>query len=401
MYSKKPGHLLIFAAAISLIVSCTKDSEISDLTPSITSIYPATAGKDEYIIIRGKNFIVEGHKPEIKVRVNDRELTIAAFSADSAKIFIPKLLGSGKIMITVDGTTYPGPDFTYRYKATVTTIAGTGSVGDTDGAGCDATFNAPWGITADTNGDLFIADTYNRLIRKISAADSKVSSIHIPIMIGNANFYSPYNITVDRIKHDLYVTDFNQHLLKISPDNSMSVIYTGTMPTTGIAMGADGFLYISNNTKGTIIKLNADGKDTVAFSSGLLTPRNIIFDKNNNMFVAAAVQTNGAIYKIDNAGKAALLFSDPEFRGWDIAVDSAGNFYGADHFNNRIRLIEKTGRIITLAGSGKPEDGDGVGLSASFDGPQGITTDTKGNFYVTTYNYDKKTGNKVRKIVVE
>jgi sugar lactone lactonase YvrE len=173
------------------------------------------------------------------------------------------------------------------------------------------------------------------------------------------------------------------------------------MPTTGIAMGPDGFLYMSNNIKGTIMKLNADGKDIVAFSSGLITPRNIIFDQNNNMFVAAAVKTNGAIYRIDNTGNPALVFSDPDFKGWEIAVDSAGNFYGADHFNNRIRLIEKNGRIVTLAGSGKANDVDGIGLSASFDGPQGITTDTEGNIYVTTYNHEKKTGNKVRKIVVE
>ena len=144
MDSAKAGlRIVLFTAAVFSLFSCTKDTADIDLMPAITSIFPDTAGKDEYIIIRGKNFIVEGFDPVIKVSINDRELSIAAFSADSAKVLIPKLLGSGKIMVTVDGKTYSGPDFTYRYQATVTTIAGTGQAGATDGAASEATFNAP------------------------------------------------------------------------------------------------------------------------------------------------------------------------------------------------------------------------------------------------------------------
>jgi secreted PhoX family phosphatase len=63
-------------------------------------------------------------------------------------------------------------------------------------------------------------------------------------------------------------------------------------------------------------------------------------------------------------------------------------------------MIEKGGRVFVLAGNGDPVDKDGTGLEASFNGPQGITRDSQGNLYVTTYNYDTKGGNKVRKIVL-
>ena len=79
-------------------------------------------------------------------------------------------------------------------------------------------------------------------------------------------------------------------------------------------------------------------------------------------------------------------------------MDTAGNFYIADHFKNRIRKITPLGNVTTIAGNGIAADIDGIGTEASFDGPQGIAIDAAGNLYVTTYNYDSNTGNKVRKI---
>jgi hypothetical protein len=93
---------------------------------------------------------------------------------------------------------------------------------------------------------------------------------------------------------------------------------------------------------------------------------------------------------------------DPEFKGWEIAMDTLGNIYEADHFNNNLRMIEaSTGKISTIAGSGMPEDVDGIGLNASFNGPQGLTIDDNGDLFMTTYNYDTREGNKIRKIHIE
>ena len=81
-----------------------------------------------------------------------------------------------------------------------------------------------------------------------------------------------------------------------------------------------------------------------------------------------------------------------------MAKDTSGNIYLADHFKNRIRKIDPSGNVTTIAGSGNAADIDGIGLDASFDGPQGITMDAFGNLYITTFNYNTNTGNRVRKV---
>jgi DNA-binding beta-propeller fold protein YncE len=117
------------------------------------------------------------------------------------------------------------------------------------------------------------------------------------------------------------------------------------------------------------------------------------------MFVAAYP---ASVYQISpTTGIASALATDPQFQGWEIAADTSGNFYLADHFSNRIRKIDKKGNVSTIAGNGTPADIDGIGLEASFNGPQGIAIDADGNLYITTYNYDTGGGNKVRKITFE
>jgi hypothetical protein len=116
------------------------------------------------------------------------------------------------------------------------------------------------------------------------------------------------------------------------------------------------------------------------------------------MFVAAYP---GPIYEIDKSSVPSRKGPGSAFSGWEIAADNSGNFFLADHFNNCITMIDKSGQAKTIAGSGEAADIDGIGLEAAFDGPQGITLDYKENIYVTTYNYDRNTGNKVRKIVLE
>ena len=82
-------------------------------------------------------------------------------------------------------------------------------------------------------------------------------------------------------------------------------------------------------------------------------------------------------------------------------MDAWGNFYEADHVANTIKIIEKSGHVVTIAGSGAAEDIDGVDLRAAFNGPQGLTIDKEGILYVTTYNYATAGGNKLRKVVIE
>ncbi|MBV8253388.1 MAG: IPT/TIG domain-containing protein [Chitinophaga sp.] len=394
-------RLILCAVLVAfLLPSCTtaivNPTEKPD-TISITSYAPTSAGGGDTIVVYGQNF--PKGKLKFNISLNGFNLDIISSSKDSLLAIVPSMAGSGPIVVASETQTFTGPRFTYKYLVNVTTVAGSGQAGAADGTGINAKFNCPWGITADTNGDLYIADCYNRLIRKVSGDSQRVSTMSIPTFMNGKTFASPYNITLDRIGHNLYVTDFNRDLLKIYADGSMNVIYTNAdAVTTGIAVGPDGLLYLGDNIKGTIQKLDTSGNVISLFASGLVTPRNIIFDKDRNLYVSGHPEN---IYKFTSAGEQSLIQIGP-FNGWEIARDARGNIYAADHFNNTVRIIEaSTGDNFIIADSGAAADIDGHGVQASFNGPQGLTIDDKGQLYLTTYNYNSKGGNKIRKITIK
>ena len=377
-----------------LITGCAKKALENKQDPVISSIVPMISHGGDTIVAHGSNFPAD--RSQISLSLNNKPLSILNASPDSVQAVVPMKAGSGKIVMSVSGKTFVGPEFTYDPKVVVTTIAGNGQVGAADGAGLGASFNCPWGIACAKNGDLFVADCYNRLIRKISAADFTVSSFSIPTLVNGQNFYSPYNLAIDSNTNNLFVTDFNLHLMRMDPAGNMTSIYTDSMPLTGIAVSPDGMnLYISNNTAGTIVRTDINGNNKTVFTAGLTTPRNLIFDSQGQLFVAAYP---ASVYSISNTGIASPYSTDPEFQGWEMAKDTSGNIYLADHFKNRIRKIDPSGNVTTIAGSGNAADIDGIGLDASFDGPQGITMDAFGNLYITTFNYNTNTGNRVRKV---
>jgi len=388
------GFLFYFISAyfICLSNSCTKSSPKQEDQPVITSILPNAAKGGAVVTVYGKHLLK--FQGNIAVSINNKIAPVTLSTDDSIKVLVPPKAGSGEVVLIAGNKKYNGPEFTYEYEAIVTTIAGSGAVGSADGPGPGASFNCPWGITVDKNGDLYIADSYGRLIRKIDTSTNIVSSINIPVLIKDSLFYSPYNITIDTISGSLYVTDFNEHLLKIGSDADMTVIFTDSMPLAGVGVGPDKKLYLTNNKTGEIIQVDTTGQNRKVFSTGLVTPRNIVFDKDYNMFVAGL-----GIYKVANTGSWVQLINPPDsLHGWEIAVDTLGNFYEADHFNNLIRKIDPSGNITVIAGNGNAADADGIGLNASFDGPTGMAIDKDGNLYVSTYNFTTATGNKIRKI---
>jgi DNA-binding beta-propeller fold protein YncE len=394
-------HLNLFAALLlaGLLSACSKaandGSPIGGPSPTkntvqITSTAAESVHGGDTVTIYGKHLPTSS----FTLTLNSRLLKIIAATVDSILGVVPKMAGSGTIVLEVANDTVKGPVCTYNYQVVVSTIAGNGTVGTASGPALGSSFNCPWGITADANGDLYIADCYNRLLRKYSAAPASISTIAIPDTLP---FYSPYNIALDRVTHNLYVTDFNLHLAKVHPDNSFTLLYNDSMPNTGIALGPDGFLYMSNNTYGTIIRLDTNGNNRTLFGTNIITPRNLIFDKAGNLYVAAL-----GIYEITPQDVQSQIYGALGFEGWEIARDTLGNIYEADHFNNVLRMIEaSSGNVLTIAGSGNPADVDGTGLNASFNGPQGLCIDDSGALYMTTFNYNTNGGNEVRKITIQ
>jgi sugar lactone lactonase YvrE len=386
---------LALAAFLTLSITACKKQKSSD--PSITSVFPSSAYGGDTITLRIKDFPRD--LSGVKFTINKKAATIITTTTDTIQVIVPLKSGSGAVEANINGRAYSGPQFTYKRRAIVTTVAGSGNAGNYDGSGNNAYFNCPWGIATGDNGDLFIADSYNRLIRKISGQTGNVSTFPIPILLNGKSFYSPNDIALDPVTHDLYVTDFNKHVMRMDSSGNTSVIFEDQGPLTGIAISPDRKnLYISNNSLGTITRTDIDGSNPMVVSSGLYTPRNIIFDATGRMYVAAYP---AGIYLIPANGKALPVVSAPDFHGWEIAKDTSGNFYFADHFSNNIQMSDKNGILTVIAGSGAPADIDGTGLQASFNGPMGLAIDKDGNLYVSTYNFDTQGGNKIRKITFQ
>ncbi|HLP09440.1 MAG TPA: hypothetical protein VK178_14855 [Opitutaceae bacterium] len=264
---------------------------------------------------------------------------------------------------------------TISATSVVRPLAGaTGTAGSADGNGSAARFNAPAGLARSAAGTLYVADSGNATIRRVATDGTVTTFAGSATTRGNADgaaatFNNPAAVALDAAG-DLYIADSVNHTIrKITAAGNTATIAgaAGTSGGTdgpalaarfnspgGLAVDATGNLYISDTGNSTI---------------RLLTP-------------AGAVSTfagvEGAVGSADGSGSAAL-FNHP--RG--LAVDSSGNIYVADTGNSAIRRISPAGAVTTLAGlptvSGLR---NGSGFEAWFDQPQALALDSVGNLYV-------------------
>ncbi len=265
----------------------------------------------------------------------------------------------------------------------VKTFAGSGAQGDADGAGSAASFYFPESVAVDSAGNVYVADYGNNEIRKITPAGA-VKTFAGSSTKGDADgtgsaasFDGPEGVAVDSAGN-AYVADYgNNEIRKITP--------AGVVRTFA-GLGAQG------DADGTGSAASFDGPEGVA-----VDPAGNVYvaDYGNNeirkITPAGVVTTfagSGAQGDADGTGSAAS-FDGPE----GVAVDSAGNVYVADYGNNKIRKITPAGVVTTFAGSGAQGDADGTGSAASFDGPEGVAVDSAGNVYV-----GDEFNNEIRKI---
>jgi sugar lactone lactonase YvrE len=259
--------------------------------------------------------------------------------------------------------------------------------GYADGTGTNAQFKLPNNVAADHAGNLYVADTANNVIRKITPEGTVSTLAGLAGSHGStddtgnrARFFAPFGIAVDNAG-DVFVADTgNNTIRKITP--------AGGVTTLAGSAGHAG---------------NADGIGTKA---QFRNPWGVAVDGSGNVLVAD--MSNDAIRKITPVGAVSTLAGQAGVSGSDdglgstarfdhpfaVAADSAGNIYVADSANNAIRKLTPAGAAITLAGlPGYAGTNDGLATSARFSNPQGLSVDTAGNIYVAD------TGNNaVRKI---
>lgn len=261
----------------------------------------------------------------------------------------------------------------------VTTMAGSaGAIGSTDGIGVAAQFDHPEGITNDGT-NLYVADAYNNTIRKVAIATGAVTTLagSNPASNGTgsaARFNSPESLTTDGT--NLYVADtYNSVIRKVVIATGVVTTLAGNAAEIGSADGI-GTAAQFNSPAG----ITTDGKNLYVADSFNNTIRKIVIATGAVTTVAG---TPGVVGTTDGTG-AAALFNSPQ----GITTDGT-NLYVADTGNNTIRKVTiATGAVTTLAGTaGVAGSTNGTGGAALFSTPEDITTDGINLYVADTYNY--------------
>ncbi|HTM34975.1 MAG TPA: hypothetical protein VL263_26890, partial [Vicinamibacterales bacterium] len=212
----------------------------------------------------------------------------------------------------------PRPPLQAGWPAVVEVLAGDGRIGSADGEAVNARFSDPFGIAVGPDGAVFVADAgESQRIRQVSI-DGMVTTV-----AGSTAGFADGTGAAARFE-----------------------------TPSGIALGADGALYVADTGNNAIRRVTAAGVvSTVAGGRGAGYRDGIVLD----------AQFNGPV---------------------GVAVDPSGRIIVADTYNDRIRAIERGGSVTTIAGSGQQGLIDGPALEAQFDTPCGIAVDRAGNILV-------------------
>ncbi len=303
-----------------------------------------------------------------------------------------------------------------NFEAGTSTLSGTGTAGFLDGPKTAAKFSYPSGVTEDSSGNIFVADTGNNRIRIITP-DGVVSTIAGSGTYGfadgpgaSAMFAFPTAIVVGPNQH-LYVSDtFNHRIRKLTRPSSAGQPWTAStfagdgspafLDATGAAarfnrpydLVLDGAnLLVADSSNKRIREITPAGVVTTRYYNGgfLGNPTGLTRDTSGNLFVASAA--THVIWKINSGTTTANLFaggsqgnvSSSNFnRPVSLAIDTTNNLYVADEDNHAIRKITPAGVVSTIAGNGSIGNSNGAGSAARFKKPQGVFVNRNGQLLV-------------------
>jgi sugar lactone lactonase YvrE len=358
-------------------------------------------------------------------------LTLAAgngtqgFSGDNGPAVDAQLYNPSGLALDSTGRLYIADTDNNRIRrvanGVITTVAGCAGAQCTSGdvlAATTAQLNAPQAVAVDSAGNLYIADTNIGLIRKVTNG--------VIATVTSTDLNTPVGLAFDSAG-DLYIADMGfSRIVRIANGVSTTVAGNGTLGFSGdggpassaalnhpqaVAVDSAGNVYIADSgnnvirkvANGMISTIAGEGTGPIgdngpAIAASLSFPSGVALDSAGDLYIADDADyrlrkvTNGTITTV--AGNGTLGFSgdsglatNAELNsgfGWtQTAVDSAGNLYIADAFNNRVRKVAG-GIITTVAGTGAAGySGDnGPAISAKLNSPQGVAVDSAGNLYI-------------------
>lgn len=317
----------------------------------------------------------------------------------------------------------------------VSTLAGSGVAGFADGTGTVTQFKSPSWIGVDGSGNTYIADSSNHRIRKVTPAGV------VTTLAGNgsnglsegtgisAQFSYPRGVAVDG-NGNVYVASASR-ISKINASGVVTILAgsgtnwsndgTGTAASfdspEGVAVDGSGYIYVTEPDRirkitpaGVVTTLAGSGgqgfADGIGTSAKFNNPTGVTVDISGNIYVADS--GNSRIRKITPGGTVSTL-AGSGISGWgdgsamsahfnrpfSVAVDGNGNIYVADTDNARVRKITPAGTVSTLAGN-FPGYADGSGTAAQFNNPIGVAVDSNGIVYVVD-----AANHRIRKITLQ
>lgn len=334
-------------------------------------------------------------------------------SAANAQLGLPR-----SIAVDITGNIYISDPDNHRIRKVdatsglISTVAGDGFTDDRrfgrfsgdGGPATDASLNTPTGIFIDTQGNLYIADRRNHRIRKVDATSGIISTV----------------------AGDGFVDD--DGLGRFSGDGELAT-ETSLNEPTGVFIDRQGNLYVADRLNHRVRKVNAvsgiistvAGNEDLGFSGDggpaidarLNNPIGIFVDRHGTLFISDTL--NRRVRRVDISGTITTVAggnAQDSFRQFisgfsgdggpaidaelsnikDIFVDSGGSLYIADENNHRIRKVDTSGIITTVAGDGFQDtirfgvgrfSGEGSpATEASLHDPKGVFVDSQGNLYI-------------------